>query len=51
VLPSLKSLYITLFNSSRDTKALGQVGNIPGISRRLSASQLVVKVGYVELYA
>jgi hypothetical protein len=47
---SLKSLYITLFYSGRDTQAVGQIGNIPGISRRLSASQLMVKVGYMWLY-
>jgi len=51
VLPGLIGLYITLFYSGRNTQAVGQVRNILGVSRRLSTSQLMVKVGYMELYA
>jgi len=46
----LKGFYITPFYNSRDTELVGQVRNIPGISLRISTSQLVVKVSHVQLY-
>jgi len=50
-MPGLIGLYITPFYSGRDTQTVGQNKNILGISCRLSTPQLMVKVGYMELYS
>jgi hypothetical protein len=41
---------ITRLNSSWNSELLSQVRNIPGIGFRLSTSQLMIKVSYMQPY-
>jgi hypothetical protein len=49
-MPSLIGLYLTPFDSSRDTELVGQVSNILSISLRLGTAQLVVEVSHMQFY-
>jgi hypothetical protein len=50
MLLGLIALYVTRLYGSWNTKAVGYIRNIPGISLSLSPPQLVVKVSHMQSY-